>query len=513
MCAPRVPTAPTRTAQAVASLPDDNTRTTNNLGVSVESLADVETLVVGAGMAGLATAAELARRGRGSVAVLEAGPDRGRTHIQNEYSSAEALQLWLRPETDPDFCRPYQTADGAYRDLAGLRRRVGGRSLYWGGVLLPIERWALSEHWPEAIVTELTETWDGGPSLYQRVVDDVVGWGAEPPGAPGLTLGAMEFDRTPHATRTERAGKWSAFSPLAWWDDDGDPRVRRVPILAGHEVLGVRVEHGRATGVLVRTDDGELRDLRANRVVLAAGTIVNSRLAIQALADSDAAAPRELPGLVDKISQGFTVAFTDPERLPDAVRAAAHEGHVYHRTGTASTRSNHFVRFTEGVNGTVNLDSWTMGEQRRGPHGQVRCDGHGAWPWQTTVHAPFDAADETVLTTQRHLLGELWAEMARLLGVPADPLQFSPRHGSPDLADRLTAVRRPTPLTYSFPLGSEQHEAGTLAFGEVLDTNHQFTAVKGLYACGPSVMPRTGAANPSMTTLALSKRLGAVLAG
>jgi glycine/D-amino acid oxidase-like deaminating enzyme len=478
----------------------------------VESLADVETLVVGAGMAGLATAAELGRRGRDSVAVLEAGPDRGREHIQNAYSSAEALELWLRPETDPDFRRPYQTADGDYRHLAGLRRRVGGRSLYWGGVLLPIERWALSEQWPKAVVTELTETWDGGPSLYQRVVDDVVEWGAAPLRAPGLTVGELEFHRTPHATRPEPGGGWSAFSPLAWWEDDGDPRVRRVPILAGHDVLGVGVEHGRATGVLVRTANGELCKLRANRVVLAAGTVVNSRLAIQALAAAGAATPRELPGLVDKISQGFTVAFTDAERLPDAVRAAAREGHVYHRTGTASTRSNQFVRFTEGVNGTVNLDSWTMGEQRRGPHSWVRCDGNGEWPWSTTVHAPLEAADEAVLANQRHLLGELWAAMAQFLGVPADPLQFSPWHGSPDLADRLTAVRTPTPLTYSFPLGSEQHEAGTLAFGEVLDEACQFASVQGLYACGPSVMPRSGAANPSMTTLALSKRLGEILA-
>ncbi|MFD7165280.1 FAD-dependent oxidoreductase [Streptomyces violascens] len=472
----------------------------------------METLVVGAGMAGLAAAAELGRRGRDSVAVLEAGPDRGHTHIQNDHSAAEALRLWLRPETDPDFRRPYQSADGAYHDLAGLRRRVGGRSLYWGGVLLPVERWALSEQWPQTIATELTETWDGGPALYQRVVDDVVAWGAKLPAGPGLTIGAMEWDRTPHATRPEPAGRWSAFSPLAWWDYDGDPRVRRVPILPGHDVLGVRVEQGRATGVLVRTEGGELRDMRADRVVLAAGTVMNSRLAIQALAASGAATPRELPGLVDKLSQGFTVAFTDADRLPDAVRAAAHEGHVYHRAGTARTRSNQFVRFSEGVNGTVNLDSWAMGEQRRGPHSRVRCDGHREWPWPTTVHAPLDAADEPVLAAQRDLLNQLWADMARLVGVPAEPLEFPPQHGSPDLADRLTAARGPKPLTYSFPLGSEQHEAGTLAFGEVLDEDHQFTAVPGLYACGPSVMPRTGAANPSMTTLALSKRLGAILA-
>ncbi|MEV0277860.1 FAD-dependent oxidoreductase [Streptomyces sp. NPDC050610] len=479
----------------------------------MEPLVDVETVVVGAGMAGLATAAELGRRGRDSVAVLEAGPDRGRAHMQNGHSPAAALRLWLRPETDPDFHRPYETAGGVYRDLAGLRRRVGGRSLYWGGVLLPIEPWALSEEWPKTVVTELTETWDEGPSLYQRVVDDVVGWGAEPPGAPGLTVGALAFDRTPHATRVEPAGGWSAFSPLAWWDEGGDPSVRRVPILAGHDVLGVRVERGRATGVLVRTEDGELRDVRANQVVLAAGTVVNSRLAIQALAASDSGAPRELPGLVDKLSQGFTVAFTDAERLPDAVRAAAREGHVHHRTGTAGTRANQFVRFTESAHGAIEMTSWSMGEQRRGPHGRVRCDDSGAWPWRTTVHARVEAADEAVRTAQQYLLGELWAEMAQLLGVPAEPLLFSPDHGSPDLADRLTAARTPTPRTYSFPLGSEQHEAGTLALGEVLDDDHQFAAVPGLYACGPSVLPRTGAANPSMTTLALSKRLGAILAG
>lgn len=480
----------------------------------MRSLAEVETLVVGAGMAGLATAAELGRRKPGSVAVLEAGPDRGRTHIRSAHSPADALRLWLRPDDDPDFHRPYQTVGGVYRDLAGLRRRVGGRSLYWGGVMLPVERWALTEEWPASVVTDLTETWEDGPSLYERVLDDVVDWGADPPGAPGLTIGELAFDRTPHATRPEPGGGWSAFSPLAWWADDGISTVRRVPILAGHDALGIRIEDGRAVGVLVRTGNGESLDLRANRIVLAAGTVVNSRLAIQALAASGADTSHELPGLVDKISQGFTVALTDVGRLPDSIRAAAREGHVYHRTGTAGTRSNQFVRFTESAHGAaVTMDSWTMGEQRRGPHGRVTCDGVGAWPWTTTVHARLEAADETVRTTQRQLLGEVWDHLARASGRAAAPLEFSPRHGSTDLVERLTSVRGPTPLTYSFPLGSEQHEAGTLALGDVLDEQHQFTAVRGLYACGPSVLPRTGAANPSMTTLALGKRLGAILAG
>ena len=41
--------------------------------------------------------------------------------------------------------------------------------------------------------------------------------------------------------------------------------------------------------------------------------------------------------------------------------------------------------------------------------------------------------------------------------------------------------------------------------------NHEFNHIKNLYAVGPSIFPRPGAANPSLTTLALSRRLAYIL--
>jgi len=63
--------------------------------------------------------------------------------------------------------------------------------------------------------------------------------------------------------------------------------------------------------------------------------------------------------------------------------------------------------------------------------------------------------------------------------------------------------------TYSFPLGTENHEAGTLPLGSILDDDHQFRGLAGLYAVGPAVFPRAGAANPALTILALASVLQA----
>lgn len=75
-----------------------------------------------------------------------------------------------------------------------------------------------------------------------------------------------------------------------------------------------------------------------------------------------------------------------------------------------------------------------------------------------------------------------------------------------------TLEPRPEPIAWSGPLGSEYHESGTLPLGDVVDDDLAVRGITGLYAAGPCVYPRQGAANPSLTTLALSRRLAAHLA-
>jgi hypothetical protein len=69
-------------------------------------------------------------------------------------------------------------------------------------------------------------------------------------------------------------------------------------------------------------------------------------------------------------------------------------------------------------------------------------------------------------------------------------LSFDTDYGSAYLRDWLLAAwgaSSATPVrTYSFPLGAKQHEAGTTPLARVLDEGHEFRAIRGLFAAGPS---------------------------
>ena len=74
------------------------------------------------------------------------------------------------------------------------------------------------------------------------------------------------------------------------------------------------------------------------------------------------------------------------------------------------------------------------------------------------------------------------------------------------LPDAVRGMATNQPVTWSNTLGTEDHEGGTLPLGGILDDDGEFRSVRGLYAAGPATFPRLGAANPSLTTLALVHR-------
>jgi hypothetical protein len=480
----------------------------------MRELEQCDVVVVGAGMAGLAVACELCRHSTASVVVLEAGPDAGRAHVRLVQSPADTLRQWLDPDSDPHFHRPYDTNGPHYLGLSGLRRRVGGRSIYWGGALLPVETWALDDSWPAPIVADLVETWRGGPSLYSRIAEEISAWsnGGQAGSDHGpLMLGGEVFHPTPHAVRNAGNGRWPAFSPLetlASLSDSNSP-----VIVADCEVLGVLVTDRSVTGVRAKLGDRNV-DIHARRVVLAAGTVENSRLAIQALTGVGDLPDARLTGLVDKIAQGFTVNVSAAQ-LPSELRRAASLGTTFHRPMPPSFRSNQFVRLWTLPDESVTFDTYLMGEQSRSEAGSIRCERTSEWPWRTVVTAGLGPDDEMLCATQQNFLTAFWRDIATTIGASPVALEFDTSFGSHDLAARLFASResggRPRPVTYAFPLGSEQHEAGTTPLGGLLDANHEFTSIRGLSAAGPSSFPRTGAANPAMTILALARRLGAIL--
>jgi choline dehydrogenase-like flavoprotein len=65
-------------------------------------------------------------------------------------------------------------------------------------------------------------------------------------------------------------------------------------------------------------------------------------------------------------------------------------------------------------------------------------------------------------------------------------------------------------VPYRCPLGTVDHEGGTLALGsECVGASSELRELPGVFVGGPCLFPRAGAANPSLTTLAL----GAYVAG
>ena len=484
--------------------------------------ASCRILIAGAGLAGLETASALEHQQSRDVIVLDAGPANDLRHINAACEPREALRAWLDYESDPHFHRSWTSASSPhYQEGSGLRRRVGGRSLYWHGVILPIEPWALTSPWPAAVVTDLSTTWREGDSLYDRVRQDLQSWQfaggerlKEQPTASIPSIAGCHLQPTPRAVRPSatHAGRWLAYSPLDRWRDAETNAVLREPdgmaIHAGVEVVKVLIKDGAARGVLVRTDRGEMKTVMADAVVLAAGTVENSRLAIQALAEAGSRVTR-LGGLVDHIVQGLFVRLppVPGNRLRDRIAPGSYWAPC------KEARSNLFLALEPLANGDLLVDLQMTGEQLPSPSSCVECTPSETSPWRVLVRTATSADDQQVIDAQRRLLQHGWDDLAEASRCGPTTLAFDD-YNRPQRTNALLLEGVPlsSPVTWSSCLGTEDHEGGTLGLGVVLDEHHEFAAIPNLFAAGPSTFPRSGAANPGLTLLALARRLAGALA-
>jgi choline dehydrogenase-like flavoprotein len=468
--------------------------------------ADV--VVVGGGLAGLELAHQLHERGA-HVIVLEVGPGDERAHVNSQHAPDEALRRWLEPHRDPYFHQPWSSETPPhYTGSSGLRRRLGGRSLYWYGITLPMESWALRDpRWPAAVVAELEDGWNGGPGLYGRLADHLERWAnagplAPEPRAPQVALGDRILRAAPRAVRPVGGGRWEAYSPLGYWGAGAAPTL-----CCETEVLEIVVRAGRAVGARARAvGSGRVREVPADAVVVGAGTIESSRLVLQARAAAGPLAPGRVTGLCDHLVQGVAV------RVPAGTIA----GEGPYVAPCPGARSNLFVSPEASGDGQV-LDIRLIGEQLPSERSWVACAPRTSPPWPVRVHVELTEADREVLRAQRSILQEVWDALAAGGAVHPARLDFgdfdAPARTNGSLPEALAAVGEGVGVTWSSVLGTEDHESGTLPLGTVLDEHHEVVGVPGLFVVGPACFPRSGAANPSLTTLALAHRLAGVLAG
>ena len=440
-------------------------------------------VVIGGGLAGLETAWELHRRGVRDVLVVEpaSGP-----------RSGGRASVW-------DTARPPH-----YVGTGSPAAAVGGRSLLWHGVVLRLEPWALAAPWwPVEVVEALRPA--VGEGLYDRVEGDLERWVGRPLSAGVdadevlagrlLAAGLAGARPVPQAVRDG-----VAYSPLQHWAG----RATAPRIQTGWSAI--ELVPGRVPGVRLGAIDGRAeRVVSGDAVVLAAGALETTRLVLQAVGASG----RVPTGLNDHLVQGF-VALVPPSALgfPAATAAFAFVA------GSADSRSNLFVRVRPRPEdpGLVLLDVWEMGEQL--PEGQtsltvVRGDPP---PWHARVHPDLSERDRELLAGQRSRLRTTWSALGASSALPDFPDLLTEPVGFDTASARLSPGTGPQ--VYAWPLGAVQHEGGSLPLGgDLVDGAGAVRAVPGVHVVGPAVLPRAGAANPSLTTLALARRTGALLAG
>lgn len=482
-------------------------------------------VVVGGGLAGLELIKELAHWGVTDVLLVEAGPAEDMRHANWAYPPDVALKLWLAPETDKYFRQPWRSLrPPSYTESSGIRQRLGGRSLYWYGVSLPIEPTALTEPWwPKSVVTDLRHSWRDGPALYTRVLRQLATWKTEGESEladPEMTwrLGELELRRTPRAIRHNAdLTRWRAYSPLDCFKENDGNRGggSPIPLLTSTQALSIRFSGRNACGVSVRDSvTEEIYDIDADHVVLAAGTIENTRLAAQALFETGAIEAPRLNGLSDHLVQGIFVRL--PKDSGSRLIASIGNG-SYFVAGGAHDRSNLFLDIQENeTDGTVLVDLQMTGEQLRSDSNYIEL-GRPYSDRRIEINSSLSPEDQMVLSAQRSVLQETWDHLAQLVGLVAVRLEFGDfsapkRTNSLVFPESIRQIALGVPTTWSGVLGTEDHEGGTLPFGTVLNDQQEFNAVSCLYVVGPAAFPRMGSANPSLTTLALAHRLAAILA-
>ncbi|VBA40705.1 hypothetical protein LAUMK13_03192 [Mycobacterium innocens] len=458
----------------------------------IGTVADV--VVIGAGLSGLELARTLVAAGVKDVLVLDAG----------EAPAVAAVPAATWRTTAP----PHYSA-------AAAPDRVGGRSLRWHGVVLRLEDWALDASWPAPLRTALTGASGapGAPSLYAEVERDLAAWAGGPlagRGAdetPELSTAALgpSARPVPLATRPESDGATRAYTPLAecteWLHRPEGSRLPR--IRPGCRAVELVRDAGNVTGVRVAAA-GTSEVVPATAVVLAAGTLENTRLMAR-LPELDGG---EFTGLNDHLVQGFVV------RLPAGAAGEGTLGDSLRYVAEPACRSNVFARVRPlPTDNGVLVDVWAMGEQVRSAESRLSFPSGGRPP---TVVPGLAAADHEVLAGQRELLGRAWSAVASVAGGGGHNLRFPDFRTEPrpfaTAVEQVGSAPYRTPVSYAWPLGSVDHEAGTLPLGgEHVDAAGRVRLAAGAYVAGPSTFPRSGAANPSLTTLALARHAARTL--
>ena len=480
---------------------------------------EFDVIVIGSGMGGGTLADALSDQGM-RVLLLEAGGMQMPIHM-NELPRTE-ISLVGRDEIG-HFVR----TNGDGFSSGGVHFNLGGRSVYWSGLIPRMEEWEFRDQWPQEVKDYLLQN-NHGPSGYER---------AEKLMRKQKTLGPYQKCVLQHFKKT-LSGKYRAEDlPRSMHQPDIDenaiaqnvlqrstggfstadllldslgfskaPGKRYLRVNLHHLVKRIETENGKATGVVCEDLLNHTeRRYRGTFVVLACGSVESPKLALAS----------QLKDPNSKIGVGFTdhpaYFYKFLHRLPTTGKLAwlgDGRGHakVMLRHKDADVNSHPYnIELLIGAKywDTRHADDDLWASQVGGEHpaeveikfifdsllndkNHIKYSGEGA---KVRVHVNWNGSGCTL----KNELVEVRNEILGVLGVTC----LSNHYKNEEWSEGV--------------YGSVHHAGGSLRMScnrtGVVDENLKFLEYENLFCCDVSVFPTIPAANPSLTLVGLAQRL------
>jgi choline dehydrogenase-like flavoprotein len=464
---------------------------------------EYDVIIIGSGMGGGILADALADQGVHTL-VLEAGGVVFPTHITNLPGD------WPRlPEHHQ--VGHFVNAPGS-KFLFGVHMNLGGRSVYWSGLIPRIRDWEL-DFWPDPIRDFLKNSGYGPAErlmrkrltlgkfqgkVVQKLDDAFDGWTVEDAPCSQHQPNLNNQGEIENVLETSTGVFSTADLLLTSMAFKGVAGRDNLKINLGQLALRIETTGSRATTVVCQDLLGNtLRRYKGRIIVLAAGSLESPRIAINS----------GLHNFNGKIGVGLTdhpAYFSAEYTIPDGNEFAGPDKHA---KILMSKEGATFNDHPFNVEVLINPRYWNQ---------RLSDDELKAVPNPPTIKLQFNFA--SLLDDQNFVQSQ---GLGQKLLVKVKPNEAGEPHFSV-----ARGVRNKILATLGVPFtadegmgygnqGTVHHAGGTLRMSGngsgVVDTDLKFEQYDNLYVADPSVWPFIPAANPALTLAALSLRLADTL--
>lgn len=464
-----------------------------------------DVIIVGSGMGGGTLADALSDAGVKTL-VLEAGGLRLPTHMTSLPGD------WTRLATH--HAVGHFTNEAGSDFIPGVHLNLGGRSVYWSGLIPRMHDWEL-QFWPDEIQSFLAPTSDGylnaeellrkrlrlGPfqdQVVAKLQSDLHGWSVE------------DVPRSLHQPFVDASGSIgnilenstgvysTADLLLSSLSYPGRAGRENLTINLGHMVTHLETASNQVTHVVCQDLQGNVtRRYRGKFIVLAAGSLESAKIALNSgLSDPNG---KIGVGLTDHPAY-FSARYTIPNGNPFAGPDRHAKVFLYKPDAT-------FNDHPFNVEILINPEYWHF----RNSDPDLRPN-------------PIPSMIEMKFVFASHLDDENFVRsrgIGQKLAVKVKRNQAGVQHFDAARDTRnaiLASLGIPFTANEGMGYGNEgtvHHAGGTLRMSGngsgVVDPNLKFESYDNLYCADPSVWPFIPAANPVLTLVALTQRLAAHL--